>query len=174
MLITFRGKKNTPGRDSLDAGCTTPIASAKWIEEHNVPYVTSKERKKIQNFAEDTGEDCGWCYTFPITCQHGDNYSKETFEIGSMEDSCDLMLPYWWIVKHKAMGFADGGTISFESEEHKKTCTRHNCNAFIIELDDIVLDFRIDPRWIGIIGNRTCNDRDEMEIDWIDKIPWQY
>jgi len=37
-----------------------------------------------------------------------------------MEDSCDLMLPYWWIVEPKGRGFEDGGRISFESKECKK------------------------------------------------------
>jgi len=119
-------------------------------------------------------EDCGWCYTFPITCQHGDHYFKETFEIGPMEDSCDSMLPYWWIVKHKAREFAEGGKINFESEGCKKTCTRHNCNSFTIEIDDTILDLGNNPRWIRIIGNLEMNDKDEMEIDWIDRIPWQY
>jgi hypothetical protein len=114
----------------------------------------------MQNFAGDTVENCSWCYTFPITCQHGDHFSKETFEIGPMEDSCDLMLPYWWIFKHKSQGFADGGKITFESEECKKTWMRHNCNSFTIEIDDNILDFGNDPQWIGIIGNLTINDKD--------------
>jgi len=84
------------------------------------------------------------------------------------------MLPYWWIVKHKAKGFTDGGKISFESTECKRTYTRHNCNSFTIEIDDTILDFGNDPRWIGIIGNRIINYTDRMEIDWIDRIPWQY
>jgi hypothetical protein len=36
------------------------------------------------------------------------------------------------------------------------------------------LDFGNDPWWIGIIGDLKINDQDEMEIDWIDRIPWQY
>jgi hypothetical protein len=101
MLITFQGKKNIPARVLLDSGCTTPIASEKWIEEHNVPFVTHKKQKEIQNFAGDTVENCGWCYTFPITCQQGDHYSKETFEIGPKEDFRDLMVSNWWIVNIK-------------------------------------------------------------------------
>jgi hypothetical protein len=174
MVISFWDKKHIPARVLLDSGCTAPIASAKWIEHHNDPFVTCKEQKEIHNFAEETVEDCGWCYTFPITCEHGDRYSKETFEIGQMEDSCNLMLPYWWIVKHKAQGFADGGKISFKSEESKKTWTRDNCNSYPIEIDDTILDFGNNPRWIGIIGNVRINHMDEMEIDWIDTIPWQY
>jgi len=110
----------------LDSGCTTPIASEKWVEEHKIAFVACEEQKEIENFAGDTVENCGWCYTFPITCQHGNYYSKETFDISPMEDSCDLMLPFWWIVQHTAREFADGEKISFESEECKKTCARHN------------------------------------------------
>jgi hypothetical protein len=85
----------------LDSGCTTRIVSEKWIEEHNVPFVTSKEQKEIQNFAGGTVEDCGWFFTFTITCHHGDHYSKETFEIGPKEDFRDLMVSNWWIVNIK-------------------------------------------------------------------------
>jgi hypothetical protein len=102
-------------------------------------------------------DDCGGCYTFPITCQHGDHYSKETFKIGLVEVSCDLMLPYWWIVTHKAKGFAVGGKISFESEECKKTCTGHYCNLFTIEIDDTILDFGNDCQWIEIFASHTIH-----------------
>jgi len=77
-------------------------------------------------------------------------------------------------VKHKAKGSAEGGKISFESDDCKKTCTKHNCTSFTIEINDTILNFRNDPQWIGIIGNININDKDEMEIDWIDRIPWQY
>ena len=174
MLISYPGKKNIAARVVLDSWCTTPVASEKWIEQHIVQFVTRKKQKEIQNFARETVEDCSWCYTFSITCQHEDHYSKETFEIGPMEDSYDLMLPYWWMVKYEPKGFADEGKISFESEECKRTCTRHNCNSFTIKIDDTIQRFGNDPQWIEIIGNLKINDKDEMEIDWIDSIPWQY
>jgi len=174
MIISFRGKKDIPARVLPDCRCTTPIASKQLIEEHNVALVTHKEQKELQNFAKDTVQDCGWCYNFPLTCQHGEHYSKETFEIGPMEYSCDLMLPYWCIVKHKAKGFTAGGIIHFESEECKLICAWHNCNSSIIEIDDTILDFGNNPQWIRIIGNLEINDRDEIDIDWIDRILWQY
>jgi hypothetical protein len=145
MLNIFQGKRNIPARVLLNSGYTTLNASEKWIEEYNVPCLTGKEQMEIQNFARVTVEDCGWCYTFPITCKHRDHYSKETFKIGPIEDPCYLMLPFWWIVKHKAKGFADAGKISFESEECKRTCTRYNCNSFTIEIDNSILDFGNDP-----------------------------
>jgi hypothetical protein len=46
---------------------------------------------------------------------------KEPFEIGPMEDSCDIMLPYRWIGKYQVKVFAEGGNNSFESEECKKS-----------------------------------------------------
>ena len=91
-----------------------------------------------------------------------------------MEDSYDLMLPHWWIFKYHAGGFTDGGIIGFKSEECKNSCTRDNCNSFTIEIDDTILDLRNNPWWIAIIGNLKINDKDEMEIDWIDRIPWKY
>jgi hypothetical protein len=91
-----------------------------------------------------------------------------------MEDFCDLMLAYWWVVKHKAKGLAEGGKISFESKQPKMTCRRHNCNSFTIETDVTILDFGVDPRLIEFIRNLKFNDKNEIETDWIDRIPWQY
>lgn len=95
MLISVRGRKNIAARVLLGSGCTTPIASENWIDEHNVSYVTSTEQKAIQDFPRNTVEDCGRCFTFPITCQHGEHSSKDTFKIDLMEDSCDVRLPSW-------------------------------------------------------------------------------
>jgi len=116
MLTSFQGIENIPARVLLDSGRTTSVASEQWIEKHNVSFGTCKEQKEIQNCAGDTVEDCEWCYTIPITCQHADHYSKETFEIGPMEDSCNPILPYRWIVKHEAKEFGYVGIISFESK----------------------------------------------------------
>jgi hypothetical protein len=95
MLISCQWKKNIPARVLLISGCTTPIASQKWIEEHHVPFVTHKKQKAIHNCAGNTVEDCRWCYTYPNTCQQSDHYCNKTFEIGPMEDFYDLMLPCW-------------------------------------------------------------------------------
>jgi hypothetical protein len=43
-----------------------------------------------------------------------------------------------------------------------------------IEVYNTILDFGNDLLWIGIFGNLKINDKNEMEIDWIDRIPWQY
>jgi hypothetical protein len=43
-----------------------------------------------------------------------------------------------------------------------------------IEVNNTILDFGNDPQWIGMFGNHKINDKDEMEIDWIDRIQWQY
>jgi hypothetical protein len=85
-----------------------------------------------------------------------------------------LKIPYWWLIKYKAKEFAELGLISLESEECKKIRTRYNCNSFTLEINDTVLDFGNDPRLIGIIENLNINDKEEMEINWTDRIPWQY
>jgi hypothetical protein len=54
----------------------------------------------VDNLNQESVEDAGWQYTFPITLWYESHYTKESFEIGLMEDLSDIMLPYWWIVKH--------------------------------------------------------------------------
>jgi len=49
---------NILARLPLDRGRTSPIASEKWIEEYNVPFVSGKEQMEILNFAGNTVEYC--------------------------------------------------------------------------------------------------------------------
>jgi hypothetical protein len=43
-----------------------------------------------------------------------------------------------------------------------------------IEYDDCILKFSTDPQWIGVIGSMHENVPHEIEMDWVEQIPWQY
>jgi hypothetical protein len=70
------------------------------------------EPKIVENFNGQRIEGADWQNSFPITLQYESHYTKETFEIDPMHDSSDVILPYWWIVKH--------GALSGVTEENDK------------------------------------------------------
>ena len=138
--------------------------------------MTRTEPKIVENFNGERVEEAGWQYTFPVTLRYESYYTKETFEIGPMEDSSDIMLPYWWIVKHGALSGVteENDTLQFTSKHCHQHCTKAAVSSFSIEYDDSILKFGTDPRWIGVIGSMHVNAAHEIEIDWVERIPWQY
>jgi hypothetical protein len=93
-----------------------------------------------------------------------------------MEDSSDIMLPYWWIVKHGALSgiTEENDKLQFTSKHCHQHCTKAAVSSFSIEYDDSILKFGTDPRWIGVIGSMHVSAAHEIEIDWVERIPWQY
>jgi len=176
MFASFRDEKNVPVRVLLDTGCDTPMMSKQWADSHCVPLVTETEPKIVESFNGERVEGAGWQYTFPVTLRYESHYTKETFEIGPMEDSSDIMLPYWWIVKHGALSGVteENDKLQFTSKHCHQHCTKAAVSSFSIEYDDSILTFGTDPRWIGVIGSMHVNAAHEIEIDWVERIPWQY
>jgi hypothetical protein len=75
----------------------------KWADLYGVPLVTRTEPKIVETFHGERVEGAGWLYTFPVDWLYESHYTKETFEIGPMEDLSDILLLHWWIVKHGAL-----------------------------------------------------------------------
>ncbi|KAF8241173.1 hypothetical protein K440DRAFT_575346, partial [Wilcoxina mikolae CBS 423.85] len=154
MIAPFKDKNNILVRVLLDTRCDTPMMSKQWAETNGVLLVTRTEPKSVKNFNGEIVEGVGWQYTFPVTLRYEDHYTKETFEIRRMESATDIMLPYWRIIKHGAL--------------------RAAVSSCSIEYDDSIHKFGTDPQWIGVIGFMHINAAVEMEIDWVERIPWQY
>jgi hypothetical protein len=117
-----------------------------------------------------------WQYTVPITLRFESHYSKETFEIGFMKDLSDFMLPYWWIVKHGALSGVteENHKLQFPWQQCHQHCTKAAVSSFSIEYDDSILKFGMDSRWIGISSSMHVSAAHEIEMDWVERIPWQY
>jgi hypothetical protein len=64
-----------------------------------------------------------------------------------MEDLSDIMLPYWWIVKHWAHSGVtdDEDTLLFTSKHCHQHRTTAEVSSFSIEYDDSILKFSTDP-----------------------------
>ena len=98
------------------------------------------EPKIVENFNGERVEGAGWQHTFPVTMQYKSHYSKETIEIGQMEDLSDIMLPYWWIVKHGALSgiIEENDKLQFTSKHYHQNCTKVAISSFSIEYDNSI------------------------------------
>jgi hypothetical protein len=138
--------------------------SKQWAESHDVPLVTRKEPKLVNNFNGERVEGVGWQYTFPFTRRNDSHYIKATFEIGRLENLSDNMLPYWWIFKYGALSGVteENNKLQFTSKHCHKHCTKPWVSLFSIEYDDSTWKFGTDPRWIGVIGSKHINVAHEI------------
>jgi hypothetical protein len=100
--------------------------SKQWADSHSVPLMTRTEPKIVENFNSERIEEAGGKYTFPVTLQYESHYTKEIFEIGPIEDSFDIILPYWLIVKHGALPpvIEENDTLQFMSKHCNEHCTK--------------------------------------------------
>jgi hypothetical protein len=91
-------------------------------------------------------------------------------EIGPTEDSSDIMLPYWWIVKHGALSEVteENDMLQFTSKHCHQHCTMAAVSLFSMKYEDSILKFSKDLPWIGVIGPMHVNAEHEIEIDWVD------
>jgi hypothetical protein len=103
MFASFQDEKNFHVRVLLDTGGDTPMMSKQCTDSHGVPLVTWTESKIVKNFNGERVEEEGWQYTFPSTLRYESYYTNDTSEIGPMVDVSDIILPYWWIIKHVAL-----------------------------------------------------------------------
>ncbi|KAF8241181.1 hypothetical protein K440DRAFT_575307 [Wilcoxina mikolae CBS 423.85] len=170
MFALFKEKKNIVVRVHLDTGCDTPMMSKQWAETNGVPLVTRTEPNSVENFNSEIVEGAGLQYTFPVTLLYDNHYTQAIFEIGPMESATDIMLPYWWIVKHGALrGITEeGDKLQFTSKHCHQHCIKAAVSFFSIEYDDSILRFGTDPRWIRLIVSMHINAAGEMEIDWVE------
>ena len=89
-----------------------------------------------------------------------------------MEDSSDIMLPYWWIIKHGALSVVteENDSLQIRLKHCHQHCTKAAVSSFSIGYDDSILKFDTDPRWIGVIGSMHVNAAHEIEVDWVERI----
>ncbi|WPJ62712.1 hypothetical protein SMAC4_13578 [Sordaria macrospora] len=67
----------------------------------------------------------GRYYTEAVVLRHQeDHYTRLNFELSTMDDECDIILPHWWLQQHEPACFFDKTQeIKFSSEYCQRNCT---------------------------------------------------
>jgi hypothetical protein len=101
-----------PARCLLDWGSTSFAISKRFVATLGIPTVDRE--KAIESF-DASGrrfEDDGKTRTHPLRFAFGNHCSDEVFEVMTMGDGMDVIVPFWWTQLHRATGVYDG-TLRF-------------------------------------------------------------
>ena len=93
-----------------DSGSNTFIMADRFSLTSNVPKVKRDVPFPVSDFAGNKVEEVGEAFTLPLLLKHVNHYSKESCEIGPLEDDIDMVLPWWWLTVHKPSGWFEGST----------------------------------------------------------------
>ena len=156
FLLSWEGEeKSLPVRCLLDTGSTSFLISDVFVEMFFVPKVKRDVPVPIFDFEGKLVPGAGQAFTHPLIFQYNDHFCKETFEVASMEDSHDIIVPYWWLAKHQPDGMFNkqATTLEFPLPACIEHCTREGCNQFLIHYDTSLLDYPWDTHDVGVIGS---------------------
>ncbi|KAK4182060.1 hypothetical protein QBC35DRAFT_346536, partial [Podospora australis] len=106
-----------PVRVLLDPGSTIPVMSITQARQWKLPLIRRAVPRLIQAFNATADDLGGRYYTNRLVLRHQeDHFSRLNFELSTMDDQCDIILPQWWLQQHQPAGFfGDAGKITFSS-----------------------------------------------------------
>jgi transposase InsO family protein len=99
--------KQFPVRAMLDLGSTSFTISPQCVKAFKVPVVRRKNSIKAKDFGGNSVKLPGM-YTIPLSLAFGNHRSLETFEVVPMQQEYDVLIPAWYLEKHKAKGTTYG------------------------------------------------------------------
>jgi hypothetical protein len=115
FLIWKDAKGNTrevPARCLLDWGSTTFAISKCFVTAFGMPTIERDAALESYDASGRRFEDDGKTRTYPLRFSFGNHCSDEVFEVMTMGDGMEVIVPYWWMQKHRASGVYDG-TLRF-------------------------------------------------------------
>ena len=82
-------------RVMLDCGANVPVISQEMVQKHEIPGVLRQQACGFSAFDGMESGNAGRAYTLPCTLRIEGHYTKETFEISTLKDDHDILLPWW-------------------------------------------------------------------------------
>ena len=140
-----------PVRCLLDSGSTTFAISK---EKCNLFGIPTLQREKAWTSYDASGrkfEDEGKTRTYPLRLGFGNHCSDEVMEVMTLGSDIDIIIPYWWMAKHKCTGLYEG-TLRFN--HCPSTCFQQLSTEWSITYDKNLLNEE-GVYTIGAIGGRT-------------------
>ena len=136
MNIVLENSPKIPIRVLLDSGSTVPVLSDSLVSRFAIPKAAREIALAVRDFSGNFVEGAGKFYTYPILLNHGDHWSKESFEISRVDTEVDAILPWWWTLRHPPSNFFSEQLIKFDSEECLRSCTKATAYGLEIEYDE--------------------------------------
>jgi len=133
VTMLLGDETKTPVRVLLDSGCTTPIISAELVAKIGIRCYRHEKPLQIRAFDGTVVQGAGNDFTPPLKLRHRAHYTKEVFQVATLELSSDILLPYWWISEHPPQGAWDSNEIRFSSPHCLRNCTKSSTEKFSME-----------------------------------------
>ena len=121
----------------LDSGCSVPVLSSGIVKKYQVPEFKRSTPLVVERFDGSICPDIGYSYTYPLNLNLEHHWSRESFEVGPTDDECDIMMPWWWMLKNPMM-MSKVGKIRFSNPRCEKDCTKKVTEKIDIEYDDTI------------------------------------
>jgi hypothetical protein len=99
------GQKKFYARTMFDTGATIPIISSKFIAEHSLLIITHDRPLRINGADGCPLSGAGEAFRHSLLLRYKQHYTRETFEVMSLESEMDIILPCWWMAKHQPNKF---------------------------------------------------------------------
>src|SRR5436853_5137737 len=133
----------------------------------------------MSTFDGNESNNAGRAYTLAYTLRKGGHYTKENFEISPLQDDHDILLPWWWILRHPTKFVTSGVQSDLKFDDPKcVNCRAKAVEEFTIEYDESVACFGNEQKWVGVLGSLRFDDNLHVELDvpedQLKDIPWQY
>ena len=109
----------------LDLGSTSFTISPQCVKAFKIPVVQRKNPIKAMDFGGNKVKLPGM-YTIPLGLAFGNYRSLETFEVVPMQQEYNVLIPAWYLNKHKAQGTTYG---HLHFTECKDQCYGHGKNS---------------------------------------------
>ena len=92
----------------LDTGSSIPIIDKGLAKKIGVTIIRRKVAKEIRGFSGVETPGAGECFTMPLELKHGEHRTIESFEVSQLCPEFNLLLPNWWILKHRPLAMLTG------------------------------------------------------------------
>ncbi|RAL63903.1 hypothetical protein DID88_003091 [Monilinia fructigena] len=105
---TNRRMKTEPQSEYfLDSGSSVPVLSSDKAEQWKIDTYTRPVARTITAFDASPVIGGGERFTPELAIQHDKHFSQVAFELSRLDDSCDAILPQWWLEEHPPNNFFD-------------------------------------------------------------------
>jgi hypothetical protein len=91
----------------------------------------------VEQFDGSIYPDIGHSYTYPLNLNLDHHRCKESFGVGSTDDECNIMISWWWMLKHP-LTMLSGSKVRFKHPICKKDCTKIATETIDIEYNDTI------------------------------------
>ena len=82
------------------------------VKQFSIPTIERSKAWASYDAAGRKFEDGGKTRTLPLRLTFGNHCSDEVMEVMTLGGTMDVIIPYWWMAKHRCMGIYDG-TLRF-------------------------------------------------------------